>query len=69
MPANVLALLAAFTFALSSVLQQRATMDTQAAEGDPNFLKEVICKPVWLLGDDNFRSLARSRFDTADRAD
>ena len=50
MTATVLALLAAFTFALSSVLQQRGTLDTQAAEGDPNFLKEVIRKPIWIVG-------------------
>jgi drug/metabolite transporter (DMT)-like permease len=50
MTATVLALLAAFTFALSSVLQQRGALDTQAAEDDPNFLKEVIRKPIWIVG-------------------
>jgi drug/metabolite transporter (DMT)-like permease len=48
--ANVLALLAAFAFALGTVLQQRGTLQTSAAEGDPRFLAEIIRKPVWLLG-------------------
>lgn len=46
----VLSLLAAFSFALGSVLQQRGTLQTKAAEGDPRFLAEIIRKPVWLLG-------------------
>jgi drug/metabolite transporter (DMT)-like permease len=50
MTASVLALLAAFTFALSSVLQQRGTLDTQAPEGDLHFLEEILRKPIWLLG-------------------
>jgi len=50
MSANMLALLAAFCFALGTVLQQRGTLQTSAAEGDPRFLKEIIRKPVWLLG-------------------
>jgi drug/metabolite transporter (DMT)-like permease len=32
------------------VLQQRGTLQTTAAEGDPRFLAEIIRKPVWLLG-------------------
>jgi drug/metabolite transporter (DMT)-like permease len=32
------------------VLQQRGTLQTKAAEGDPRFLAEIIRKPVWLLG-------------------
>jgi drug/metabolite transporter (DMT)-like permease len=50
MSATVLALLAAFSFALGTVLQQRGTLQTSAAEGDPRFLAEIIHKPVWLLG-------------------
>jgi drug/metabolite transporter (DMT)-like permease len=50
MSATVLALLAAFSFALGSVLQQRGTLQTSAPEGDPRFLAEIIRKPVWLLG-------------------
>jgi drug/metabolite transporter (DMT)-like permease len=50
MTASILALLAAFAFALGTVLQQRGTLQTKAAEGDPRFLAEIIRKPVWLLG-------------------
>ncbi len=50
MSATVLALLAALAFALGTVLQQRGTLQTSAAEGDPRFLAEIIRKPVWLLG-------------------
>jgi len=50
MNANILALLAAFAFALGAVLQQRGTLQTKAAEGDPHFLAEIIRKPVWLMG-------------------
>ena len=50
MSATVLALLAALAFALGTVLQQRGTLQTSAAEGDPHFLAEIIRKPVWLLG-------------------
>jgi drug/metabolite transporter (DMT)-like permease len=50
MSANTLALLAAFSFALGTVLQQKGTLQTSAAEGDPHFLAEIIRKPVWLLG-------------------
>jgi len=48
--AYILALLAALSFALGSVLQQRGTLQTSAKEGDPHFLLEIIRKPVWLLG-------------------
>jgi drug/metabolite transporter (DMT)-like permease len=48
--AGFLALLAALAFAFGTVLQQRGTLDTDAAEGDPHFLTEIIRKPVWLLG-------------------
>jgi drug/metabolite transporter (DMT)-like permease len=50
MSANVLALLAALSFALGAVLQQRGTLQTAAKEGDPRFLVEILRKPVWLLG-------------------
>jgi drug/metabolite transporter (DMT)-like permease len=50
MSAALLALFAAFSFALGSVLQQRGTLQTSAPEGDPRFLAEIIRKPVWLLG-------------------
>jgi drug/metabolite transporter (DMT)-like permease len=46
----ILALLAALSFALGSVLQQKGTLETDAAEGDPRFLKEILRKPVWLIG-------------------
>jgi drug/metabolite transporter (DMT)-like permease len=49
-PAYLLALLSAFSFALGTVLQQRGTLQTTAREGDPRFLAEIIRKPVWLLG-------------------
>jgi hypothetical protein len=50
MSVYILALLSAFAFALGTVLQQRGTLQTKAAEGDPRFLAEIIRKPVWLLG-------------------
>ena len=50
MTVYVLGLLSAFTFALGLVLQQRGTLQTLAPEGDPRFLREIIRKPVWLLG-------------------
>lgn len=46
----VLAILATLAFAQGSVLQQRGTLQTSAAEGDPRFLAEIIHKPVWLMG-------------------
>jgi drug/metabolite transporter (DMT)-like permease len=50
MSAYILALLSALSFALGTVLQQRGTLQTSAAEGDPRFLAQIIRKPVWLLG-------------------
>jgi drug/metabolite transporter (DMT)-like permease len=44
------AVLAALAFALGTVLQQRGTLSTGAAENDPRFLLEILHKPVWLLG-------------------
>ena len=46
----VLGLLAAFTYALGIVLQQRADLQVPAAEADPRFLGQIIRKPVWLIG-------------------
>lgn len=45
-----LAVLAALSFALGSVLQQRGALGTQAAEGDPRFLAEIIRTPIWIAG-------------------
>ena len=50
MSAFVLALLAAFAFALGSTLQQRGTLETTAPEGDPRFMAEILHKPIWLIG-------------------
>ena len=46
----VLALLAALAFALGSALQQRGTLETEAGEGDPRFLVQILRKRVWLVG-------------------
>lgn len=43
-------LLSALAFALGLTLQQRGTLQTTAREGDPRFFREVLSKPVWLLG-------------------
>lgn len=51
MSATILALLAAFSFALGSVLQQRGALETSHEQGDPRFLLEILRKPIWLLGD------------------
>jgi drug/metabolite transporter (DMT)-like permease len=48
--ANGLAIAAAIAFALGTVLQQKGTMATEAGENDPNFLLEILHKPVWLAG-------------------
>jgi hypothetical protein len=50
MAATILALLSACVFALGTVLQQRGTLQTAAAEDDPRFLAEIIRKTIWLLG-------------------
>jgi drug/metabolite transporter (DMT)-like permease len=46
----VLGLLAAFTYALGIVLQQRADLQVPASEADPRFLGQIIRKPAWLIG-------------------
>lgn len=45
-----LALLAAVSFAVGTVLQQRGTLRTDAPEGDPRFLAQIVRDPVWLVG-------------------
>jgi drug/metabolite transporter (DMT)-like permease len=45
----ILSLLAALSFALGTVLQQRGTLQTSAKERDPHILLEITRKPVWLL--------------------
>jgi drug/metabolite transporter (DMT)-like permease len=50
MRANVLALLAAFAFALGSVLQQRGTLEAPSGGGDRRLLVQILRRPVWLAG-------------------
>jgi drug/metabolite transporter (DMT)-like permease len=45
-----LAIVAAVFFALGTVLQQKGTLSTEAAEGDPHFLLQILRRPVWLVG-------------------
>ena len=45
-----LAILAAFVFALGTVLQQKGTLSTEASENDPRFLLQILHRPVWLAG-------------------
>jgi drug/metabolite transporter (DMT)-like permease len=49
-PSNVLALLAAFAFALGNVLQQKGTLETPSDGDDPRFLVQILRRPVWLAG-------------------
>jgi drug/metabolite transporter (DMT)-like permease len=46
----LLSLLAAVSFALGTVLQQRGALATPAGEGDPRFLAQLFQQPVWFLG-------------------
>ncbi len=46
----VLAFMAACTFALGTVLQQRGTLDTTKQSGDSHWLVQILHKPVWLAG-------------------
>ena len=50
MKAEVLALLAAFAFALGNVLQQKGTLEAPAEGNDPRFLVQILRRPVWLAG-------------------
>jgi drug/metabolite transporter (DMT)-like permease len=45
-----LAIAAAVAFALGTVLQQKGTLTTEAGEGDPHFLLQILHRPVWLAG-------------------
>jgi drug/metabolite transporter (DMT)-like permease len=47
---ETLAIAAAVAFALGTVLQQKGTLTTDAGEGDPRFLLEILHRPVWLAG-------------------
>lgn len=47
---EALAVLAALLFALGTVLQQRGTLATTAAEDDPRFLLQILHRPVWVAG-------------------
>jgi len=47
---QALAILAAVLFAFGTVLQQKGTLTTKAAEGDPRFLLQILRRPVWLAG-------------------
>ena len=46
----ILGLLAAFTYALGIVLEQRAALQVPASQDDARFLGQIIRKPVWLIG-------------------
>ncbi len=48
--AELLAVLAAASFALGSVLQQKGTLEAPAGEDDPRFLVQILHRPVWLAG-------------------
>jgi drug/metabolite transporter (DMT)-like permease len=45
-----LAIVAAIAFAFGIVLEQRGTLETEAVEGDPRFLLQVVRRPVWFAG-------------------
>ncbi len=47
---EVLAIVAAVSFALGSVLQQKGTSETEAGEDDPRFLIQILHKPIWFAG-------------------
>jgi drug/metabolite transporter (DMT)-like permease len=47
---EALAVLAALLFAFGTVLQQKGTLSTEADEGDPRFLLQILHRPVWLAG-------------------
>jgi drug/metabolite transporter (DMT)-like permease len=48
--AVLLALLAASSFAMGSVLQQKGTLEAPAEGDDPRFLVQILKRPVWLAG-------------------
>lgn len=45
-----LAIAAAVLFSFGTVLQQKGTLETRAAEDDPRFLIQILRRPVWLAG-------------------
>src|ERR1700733_11194961 len=47
---SALAVLAAFAFALGTVLQQKGTLNTTQQSGDAHWLIQILRKPVWLAG-------------------
>jgi drug/metabolite transporter (DMT)-like permease len=47
---ETLAIVAAVLFAFGTVLQQKGTLSTEAAEDDPRFLVQILHRPVWLAG-------------------
>lgn len=51
MRADILPLLAAFTFAFGNVLQQKGTLETPSVGDDPRFLVQTPRHPVWLARD------------------
>jgi drug/metabolite transporter (DMT)-like permease len=46
----VLALMAAFVFALGNVLQQKGTLETPSGERSASFVAQILRRPVWLAG-------------------
>lgn len=48
--AEVLALLAAFSFAVGTVLQQKGTLAVPLPSDDPHFFARLVRTPVWLAG-------------------
>jgi drug/metabolite transporter (DMT)-like permease len=46
----ILAFVAAFAFALGTVLQQRGTLATTSGGGHSNWLIQILRKPIWLAG-------------------
>jgi drug/metabolite transporter (DMT)-like permease len=47
---EALAIVAAIAFAFGTVLQQKGTLSTTAADGDSRFLVQILRQPVWLVG-------------------
>jgi drug/metabolite transporter (DMT)-like permease len=48
--AELLALLAAASFAVGTTLQQRGALETAAGDEDPRFLVQILRRPAWLFG-------------------
>jgi len=46
----VLALIAAFLFALGTVLQQKGTLEVHLSGDDPKFFLNLLKTPIWLIG-------------------